>query len=353
MGFSGSTCTLLTPEFLAFLYLSDLLTIECLSVKPNLTSSFQDTSQPVEKETIGVIVKNVMCYAVGYIIGLLFFIILIIIMGVATSVFIVRSCSADRYAAKLDSIPAYSGEIKLVCLSQDEFNQLNKDSMSYIPLEEYRKSIYRLNSQILKVQSELLERQQDLVLDIRQETNNNIEKESAWLAFWITVLTIVGVICPLGYQILNFKNEKENLEALKKKTDELEKEYKIKNEAFQMKFNTLSFTTLSEIKLEENEEGKMRELLINSIKKHYKQFLDGLKDISHDQSEIQEHISSVLINIYGFLTKINCRSNFEQSRKIRDLKDLILNTLKYLPDLTDFNTIKSELNKIRNKLDRL
>ena len=62
LGFYGWICTLSTPESLAFLYLSDLLTVECLSVEPNLTLSIQYLRQTVDKQSIMAIHKNVMYY---------------------------------------------------------------------------------------------------------------------------------------------------------------------------------------------------------------------------------------------------------------------------------------------------
>lgn len=282
-----------------------------------------------------------------------FFLILVIVMATATIVFISRSCQSDRYASELKVMPTYSGEIKLVYLSKEEESILNNDSTVYVPLADYKKSIYQLNNKILKGQTELLKRQEDLVLDIRQETNNNLEKESAWLAFWITVLTIVGVVCPLGYQIINFNTEKEKLNQLEKKTGEIEKKNNEINEGYFVKMNILTFNLLSESRLEESEAGEVREIFITSIKNHYKEFLNGLEYLSKDWPGLQVHLCSVLISLHAFLYKLNIRSDFEQSGKIRDILDLISMTLKKIPEATDLNNIRRDLTSIEIKLMRI
>ncbi len=290
--------------------------------------------------------------AVGVIISI-FWGTLILLMSVATVVFIGKSCNSDNYSPKSDPISVYSGEIKFVQLSSDEINALQSDSSAYIPIKEYVQKIEALENQILKMQTDIKNRQDEIVLDIRQETNNNLDKESAWLAFWITVLTIVGVICPLGYQILNFQTEKNKLAKLEKDTENLKKTNEELLEAFKIKFNILSFSTLAEIKIEEPEAGNLRILLKNSIQNHYNQFVNGISELSGDLTEKKEHICSVLINIYGFLDKLKSRSNFEQGRHIRDLKDIILHLLKSIDEKNDIDEIKKDLIKIKYKLTNI
>lgn len=274
-------------------------------------------------------------------------------MGVASLTFIVKSCKADDYSAKLDTIRVYAGEIKFVQLTPEEINDLNSDSTAYIPMQEYMQKIEGFKNQILKAQQDIEKRQEELVLDLRQETNNVLDKESAWLAFWITVLTIVGVICPLGYQILNFQTEKENIAKLEESSEKLKKKNEELLEAFKIKFNVLSFTTLTEIKIEETEGGDLRNLLKKSIKRHYEQFVSGISEFSGDWPELQEHVCSVLINIYGFLDKIKVRSTLEQTRDIRDLKDLILHALKNIEEKTNIEDLKKDLYKIQQRLSNL
>ncbi|MDE5888373.1 MAG: hypothetical protein K2H46_12420 [Muribaculaceae bacterium] len=54
---------------------------------------------------------------------------------------------------------------------------------------------------VIEAQKLLLARQEMLVDDYRQETNNLINKMNGWLAFWIGIIALLGVIVPLAWQI--------------------------------------------------------------------------------------------------------------------------------------------------------
>lgn len=58
----------------------------------------------------------------------------------------------------------------------------------------------------------LIQRQADLINDIRQETNNIIDKFNAWLAFWLAVMALLGVVVPIALQYRLGINQKEELE---------------------------------------------------------------------------------------------------------------------------------------------
>ena len=56
-------------------------------------------------------------------------------------------------------------------------------------------------SDILKVresQKLLIMRQDQLIDDVRQETNNIINKMNGWLGFWMGVMAILGVFVPIA-----------------------------------------------------------------------------------------------------------------------------------------------------------
>lgn len=62
----------------------------------------------------------------------------------------------------------------------------------------------------------ILKRQDDLVNDIRQETNNNIEKAHALLSFWVGILALLGVFVPLILQFKMHHYAKKDIEDLKR-----------------------------------------------------------------------------------------------------------------------------------------
>lgn len=125
--------------------------------------------------------------------------VLVAIMVVATSVFIFKGCSSQKYGYSLVNDTIKTGAIHLVKFTPNDSAKLVKDGIHFIPAKDFHQHVDSLNKILLTNQKNLYERQGDLVADIRQETNNNLDKMSAWLAFWITVLGFIGVACPIAY----------------------------------------------------------------------------------------------------------------------------------------------------------
>ena len=71
-------------------------------------------------------------------------------------------------------------------------------------------------------QTYILKRQDDLVNDIRQETNNNLDKFAAWLSFWIAVMALVGTLLPIVLSFITHHRE----EQVRKRTEEEIKTFK-------------------------------------------------------------------------------------------------------------------------------
>lgn len=59
--------------------------------------------------------------------------------------------------------------------------------------------------------------------NLRQETNNVIEKQNAWLAFWIAILAIVGALIPALLQWRNERKLDSELEKINEQQDKIDK----------------------------------------------------------------------------------------------------------------------------------
>lgn len=70
---------------------------------------------------------------------------------------------------------------------------------------------------ILKSQELVLNRQDVLVDDVRQETNNIINKMNGWLGFWIGIVALVGVFVPVALQFKLYRESKEKEKELSDK----------------------------------------------------------------------------------------------------------------------------------------
>ena len=81
-------------------------------------------------------------------------------------------------------------------------------------------------SDVLKIresQKQLLIRQDQLIDDVRQETNNIINKMNGWLGFWMGVMAILGVFVPIALQLKLYRENRDTEERLRQECkDEFE-----------------------------------------------------------------------------------------------------------------------------------
>lgn len=90
-----------------------------------------------------------------------------------------------------------------------KLDTLSIDSLGQIKLLETL-----VNEQLI-----ISKRQDDLVNDIRQETNNNIDKINLWLSFWIGLIGLIGILAPVLAEY-RFKNSnKDEIDRISKLHD--------------------------------------------------------------------------------------------------------------------------------------
>lgn len=113
---------------------------------------------------------------------------------------------------------------------QDALDSVKKEFLSTYGLKELHcPDSLSANAQIdviktMQAHIEMVEdRQKDIVSDLRQETNNVINKVNGWLGFWIALLALFGGILPMIIQYILFKRSeiktKEQIEAIAKKAN--------------------------------------------------------------------------------------------------------------------------------------
>lgn len=108
-------------------------------------------------------------------------------------------------------------------------------------------------SDVLKIresQKQLLIRQDQLIDDVRQETNNIINKMNGWLGFWMGVMAILGVFVPIALQLKLYRENRDTEERLRQECkDELEH---LRNKSIQneKKNEIVQRTSQAEIKAE-------------------------------------------------------------------------------------------------------
>lgn len=145
-------------------------------------------------------------------------------------------------------------------------------------------------SEVLKIkesQKLLLIRQDQLIDDMRQETNNIINKMNGWLGFWMGAMAILGVFVPIALQFKLYKDNRYD-------ADKLEKDFKDLSSSYEI----VQRTAWADIKAE---------LIKNEIK------ID--KRFNQIQSDYHRDIDK--LQIVQFTARIRCFHNIMDSPEIR------------------------------------
>lgn len=200
-------------------------------------------------------------------------------------------------------------------------------------LPEYEQKLNRLTVECdsLRRQVEILQKyDQELILDIRQETNNAIEKTNGWLAFWIATSCLVCMVVPLLVQLISTASYKKDLNAAQ--------------EEFNRRFESIKTQLdkeLARIKLLQNYAMIQRGLETKLLTP-----LDGTNSIlaklweecmEHTQKEMQsivnknevlsceerEELVRLLIQMYAYVSEIDASTTHHYSRTIGNIRDII------------------------------
>lgn len=162
-------------------------------------------------------------------------------------------------------------------------------------------------SDILKVresQKLLIMRQDQLIDDVRQETNNIINKMNGWLGFWMGVMAILGVFVPIALQLKLYRENRDTEERLRKEC---------KEELTHLRKESTLYEKKCEITQRTSQAGIKAELLNMEI------------EIDQRFKRIQNNYQRDM-QIIRFTATIRCFHNIIESPEIRtnELRDQLL-----------------------------
>lgn len=113
-----------------------------------------------------------------------------------------------------------SSEVYDPVLSENESKIISKTGMlpKSIQLHMNAKTNTRIDS--IKVEQSKIQQQLDNSLsDIRQETNNIINKTNGWIGFWVAMAALLGIGIPLCSQLLISRELRDDIVQLRSKND--------------------------------------------------------------------------------------------------------------------------------------
>ena len=227
--------------------------------------------------------------------------------------------------------------------------------------------------------------------DVRQETNNIINKINGWLSFWLAILALVGGVLPIviswkqeqdknkNFDVLKKALEKENKENERKITDRIEymntihkdlKDYKKKiDDDHKKEFNKRklhethinitniisSFIAAKDNKLIEDsyERDLLRITLLNELYQEFDKiteciFLDGY------QSDSKMILKTILIQFYSLYASL--RITLLKAYKTKEL-EITLNAIKVAieivtEDKESKENIEKEIKNVKIEIER-
>lgn len=155
--------------------------------------------------------------------------------------------------------------------------------------------------------------------DLRQETNNVINKQNGWLSFWVAILTLIGALLPLVIQLNTQQKIDSEIEGLNKKSQDLE------NTMLFSEISKLSFTLINCANDKWVKNSSNRNDIINGIFDDICKNTNGListikRNNALDDVGNRTHIKMVLMQLYTTYT--TCELILSTSYKIRRLSKL-------------------------------
>lgn len=287
---------------------------------------------------------------IAHVIFVAMMVILALVMSEASCQFRDHINKESEDSKNKDSI-AQLQPLKIMSISIEDEGKVSADGINkqknirMLSVSELKRLMDSINSGILDNQAQIIKRQDDLISDVRQETNNNLDKHSAWLAFWITILGFIGVVSPIAYQMMQSKT-------LEHKLDDTRRNFEKIQEAYTLKMEMLSFETII---LNSNLEytSEWRRLYIDSVKRHFKEFVSLVDCEEKKWDDEKIHICNVLVNLESFLRRLLRDAQYDEYRRIQDVIDLIQNLLKPLSTSHKYSLVKYRLIKIGTTLAKI
>lgn len=196
-----------------------------------------------------------------------------------------------------------------------------------------------------------IDQYQNGLADLRQETNNVIDKQNLWFSFWMGILALVGALIPVVTQLKLSSEQKHEIEELRK----------LKLEQEKANLSTeITKLTYSIIICKENKWGDdyidrnvlWNDLLHNLCRKtnHILKLVTPDKEMSPDNVF---YLKTILLQLHAVYSSFIPACSLEY--KSRKLQELTKSIAKILDDLShnrhDRKTLRKSLDKMQLRME--
>lgn len=216
-------------------------------------------------------------------------------------------------------------------------------------------------------QKQIVGRQDDLIADLRQESNNNIEKTTAWATFWITVMAFVGTLIPALLSVWTHHRDEIAMDKLEKgiaakeiEWNKLEHSMKQKLRKLQLSINVVNLNNGLDNKIFDTIPNSLgiKQTVFDGITKEFEDIVKWLEDNADIENDInpREIITTSLICIHSAIQAIQHHTSSMQKEVyaklcIDQIYDILKEMYSTKPDYSQ--TIYPSLHYLILNLHRL
>ena len=172
--------------------------------------------------------------------------------------------------------------------------------------------------------------------DIRQETNNVINKYNGLLSLWIALITVIGGLIPW---IVFFRIEDKNESRISSMEERLKEDRKKINKEID-EYKQLRETTKNELKTQKEQHFAEIKALIINMKKDADTIRKDIAD-AHNQYILETDKNKIINGVFGITSSVNpsinkCNTNREELTKLF-LRDLAANLRSFIEHVKQKN----------------
>lgn len=193
---------------------------------------------------------------------------------------------------------------------------------------------YLADSILYQTKIYLLEKDID---DIRQETNNVINKYNGLLSLWIALITVIGGLIPW---IVFFRIEDKNESRISSMEEGLKDDRKKVNKEID-EYKQLRETTKNEFKTQKEQLSAEIKALITKLEKDADTIREDIAE-AHNQYILETDKNKIINGVFGITSSVNpsinkCNTNREELTKLflRDLADNLRSFIKHVKQNND------------------
>lgn len=223
------------------------------------------------------------------------------------------------------------GEIKHTNINENLDSSYKKENNVITVGPQIVIQVDSMNKVVNTLPYDYLDHSESFINNIRQETNNNLDKLSAWLSFWIAVVALLGVFVPFSFQFFVYKRDEEKLRSQKKELDILRKQYEIEIAKLNIRLFVMNYISVKEQRfLTENfENDDIWNYTCNNISRQLNKIHHSYNDDNENMRDILLPIYSCLLSLLSF-AKINSTTSRYRTRQMEKVCDYIRKKIQEL-----------------------